>query len=721
MSLREFWAREIDRGMGMAVAKRTYLRPGETWADIAMRVAEGNCSLVDTTEKEQNELTQAIAKASFLPAGRHLQHGDNTQKDRNIEVFSNCLHGDTKVLTQDYGSIEIKKLVGKSAIIKCADGEWRSSNCYSYGIQKLYKYIFKKKTGPAPKHHANFVIATRNHRWFLEGMAEEDHLLVGNILEPAKSSNIEKDKEAICHGLIFGDGAGHKRRNDYGGHIISQGRSYCQIRLCGDDKRYLSFFDDIACTINYPPSSEGDPIVYVGKRPWKEYPITYDPEYIAGFIYGWWLADGSKTYHNSDTNDTIEIATSNKEAFDWLIDHCAYGGYAVSGYSTHERKDNDGSYTNGKTLYSIRMFRTETSPFSLYDLEYYGEEKVYCFEEPVTTGFVLANGILTGNCSTACSSFIEFYLLLNGSGVGRMYNDNLMLVDWHNMPNVYLTLDPRHKDFREFIRLLYGIEVRKYLLQNARTMEEKDEALNTYENFTDNCFSVGKLLYLQDISLLDLAMESDQYVHYDIEDSREGWAKGLEYVETMAFEKKTEYVLHLDFSLIRASGSPIGGMQDRPASGPAFTAYSFKKLTKIKNNIFSFYDNALKTEVEQVVPVMNPWMQSMCIDHYMSECVANGGARRSARIALKYWKDPDILDFINLKRNLINSEGQSVLWSSNNSVGVDKEFWDNAKIEGTVANRIYKELTDCSFKTGEPGMVNIDKLTSNEKGICDAE
>ena len=85
-----FWARAIDEGMGMAVAKRTYLRPGECWADVAMRVAEGNCSLVPTSKEEEFELTKTIAKASFLPAGRHLQHGDRNQSTRNIEVFSNC-------------------------------------------------------------------------------------------------------------------------------------------------------------------------------------------------------------------------------------------------------------------------------------------------------------------------------------------------------------------------------------------------------------------------------------------------------------------------------------------------------------------------------------------------------------------------------------------------------------------------------------------------------
>ena len=34
------------------------------------------------------------------------------------------------------------------------------------------------------------------------------------------------------------------------------------------------------------------------------------------------------------------------------------------------------------------------------------------------------------NCATAIASFAKFYLLLNGSGVGRAYDDELVVVDW---------------------------------------------------------------------------------------------------------------------------------------------------------------------------------------------------------------------------------------------------------------------------------------------------
>ena len=101
------------------------------------------------------------------------------------------------------------------------------------------------------------------------------------------------------------------------------------------------------------------------------------------------------------------------------------------------------------------------------------------------------------------------------------------------------------------------------------------------------------------------------------------------------------------------------------------------------------------------------WEQTMRLDHYFSECVVNGGARRSSRICVKYWQDPDILDFIAIKK--VNPW----LWSSNNSVGVDEEFWKDSAIPGTWGNTVFNAITEAQYMdgTGEPGLINVDLLT----------
>ena len=129
-------------------------------------------------------------------------------------------------------------------------------------------------------------------------------------------------------------------------------------------------------------------------------------------------------------------------------------------------------------------------------------------------------------------------------------------------------------------------------------------------------------------------------------------------------------------------------MQNRPASGPLPVMYAFIHASQLKYN--------------EDMPI---WMQTMIIDHFMAECVANGGARRSSRMGIKYWKDKDILDFIYLKKNNI------WLNSSNNSIGVDKEFWDNCNTPGSFANTVFLNATGCVYESGEPGFVNLDKLT----------
>lgn len=39
---------------------------------------------------ERARLRNAIASGALLTAGRHLQHGDAAQSERNMELFTNC-------------------------------------------------------------------------------------------------------------------------------------------------------------------------------------------------------------------------------------------------------------------------------------------------------------------------------------------------------------------------------------------------------------------------------------------------------------------------------------------------------------------------------------------------------------------------------------------------------------------------------------------------------
>lgn len=257
------------------------------------------------------------------------------------------------------------------------------------------------------------------------------------------------------------------------------------------------------------------------------------------------------------------------------------------------------------------------------------------------------------NCSTASASYVLFYLLLNGSGVGRAYDDDMCIVDWDNMPIIRCVLDENHGDF------VWGED------------ESVKEARHKY----------------------------DKVYWFEVPDSREGWAQAIEKMEVMAYEKKyKDEVLVLDFSKVRAKGQPIGGMQDRPASGPKPLMHAIDKVATVKN------------------AGMPRWKQAMFVDHYLAECVLVGGARRAARIATKAWTDKDILDFVEIKKG-------GFLWSANNSVAVDDRFWEQ---KTKHSQKVLDAVLSASYHhdTGEPGFINQHRLVQNDEnydGYMDGE
>ncbi len=659
----------------------------ESWADVAKRVAQGNSLLEPREERRDAEfdaLHHHLRQASVLMSGRHLQHGDKDQPNRNIEVFTNCLHGSTEILTQEYGNRALNQMVGEVVTVKSADGTWRPAKINEHGTQELFDITLKTGSSKVRK----TVTATANHRWFLSNGEVTENLKVGDVLRPTHA-DVGIDAEGVVHGIVFGDGTAHKSRKDSYRLGVSSGRTYASIRVCKQDSvadELHEWLDHADYKHTTPSHANGDRVYYLGKVPYiKELPFTRDPEYLAGFIYGWWLADGYKSYGSG-----LEISTANIEAANWLEEHAAYAGYNVTSHRVMERNEDDGSFQNGKALHVIRLRKNVA--WKVESINPVGADAVYCPEEPVTSGFTLANGLLTGNCSTSAVSFLTFYLLLNGSGVGRAYDDNLMCVDWSNLPVVIPVIDESHQD------VLSG-QIDAFSVRNARHLYAHADI-----------------------------------VEFRVPDSREGWAKAIERMEVMAFEGvHRNKVLLLDFSDVRPRGAPIGGMQNRPASGPGPLMDAIKHIARLRDSS------------------MEPWRQAMYADHYLAECVLVGGARRAARMATKTWRDKNVLDFITVKRPLefLGKSGGEIaqmkqenpwgymgfLWSSNNSVTADDEFWklvkatdedlrfesDETKELALHAKKVLDTIAEASYfdGTGEPGIINQDKLNQRNDGLLD--
>ena len=289
------------------------------------------------------------------------------------------------------------------------------------------------------------------------------------------------------------------------------------------------------------------------------------------------------------------------------------------------------------------------------------------------------------NCATAITSFAKFYLLLNGSGVGRSYDDALTAIDWSNAPTLLLYLSPDHPDYPHSPGALLRLGI--------------DLGLLPWGSTADQAGSVKS--FLSENMVSDMAALPNGTTYHRIADSREGWAKAVELLESMTFRGERDASVVLDLTDIRRAGAPIRGMQNRPASGPVSLLRAF---LNIKRHVIDGADG------------MEPWEQALLVDHHLSVEVQVGGARRAARMATKSWRDPGIMRFIRAK-----SEGG--LWTANHSVMVDAEFWQRVRSSGadaetTHAKAVFEEATRCAWINGEPGFINGDALEDHRTGTA---
>ena len=179
------------------------------------------------------------------------------------------------------------------------------------------------------------------------------------------------------------------------------------------------------------------------------------------------------------------------------------------------------------------------------------------------------NGEVFSNCATAMLRAPTFRLLLNGSGVGTCYDDDLQLVDLTKMPFVVPIINHNHED------VLNG-RVTRFMDERAARHFYSDHAI----------------------------------VLYTVPDTREGWASAIEQMELYAYKQTTDLVLLLDFSGVRPYGAPIKGMQNRPSSGPGPLMEAIERVAHLRGMR------------------MPRWRSALIADHLLAECVLVGGARR---------------------------------------------------------------------------------------------
>ncbi|ASR77152.1 ribonucleotide reductase [Mycobacterium phage MyraDee] len=190
--------------------------------------------------------------------------------------------------------------------------------------------------------------------------------------------------------------------------------------------------------------------------------------------------------------------------------------------------------------------------------------------------------------------------------------------------------------------------------------------------------------------LLSTTYDADWVDAFQIEDSREGWAAALvDLIDTHYREDVSHYNRVYDVSRVRAAGTKLRTFGGR-ASGPQPLARMLIDVCEILSETYAMQLTGIA---------------AMEIDHAIAQCVVAGGVRRSARMAMMHWQDPQIEEFIDIKQN-----SQSH-WTTNISVEVDAFFWEavsNSFIstpgEKYRAIKVLNALAGGAVRNGEPGM-----------------
>ena len=181
--------------------------------------------------------------------------------------------------------------------------------------------------------------------------------------------------------------------------------------------------------------------------------------------------------------------------------------------------------------------------------------------------------------------------------------------------------------------------------------------------------------------------------HHVIEDSREGWVAALQLLLNLSVSSVPQTIIY-DVSLVRPSGSAIKGFGGT-ASGPL-------PLMQMLTNVAALLHRNLGHRP-------NP-MLAMEIDHETARCVVAGNVRRSARMSILHWKDPYIFEFIHCK------EDQTKHWTTNISVEVDNEFFEDLFLNKDHAKKVLDAVIEGMLRNGEPGFYNSALASKREHG-----
>lgn len=295
------------------------------------------------------------------------------------------------------------------------------------------------------------------------------------------------------------------------------------------------------------------------------------------------------------------------------------------------------------------------------------------------------NNCFSSDFSPVFSEHFQFVFmrLMEGGGVGSNYSTLFVNSRDESKPwqtkakiNIHVICHPSHADYNKPVQF-----------DNSDTWFD---ALNTEAKLSDLLST--KYSYDWDAA----TSNGDGPIYIRVEDSREGWAEALVRLLNVQIDEDCNgRDVVFDISNIRPYGAILKGFGGK-ASGPdAFVLLVYRVNTLLNNK----YNQNLTG------------MDFMLIDHYIAQAVVSGGVRRSARMAMKYWKDADIFEFIACKSPKDNIMHH---WTTNISVVIDRKFINALKKGDPHATQVYDSVIEGMLTNGEPGFINATKCLEGE-------
>lgn len=352
----------------------------------------------------------------ILGAQRALQYGGELMLEKHAR-FYNCLGGETQIVT-DKGVFRLDSFKdGDVVCVPTHTGKWQKATVRNYGKDWLNKITFNRGS------NISEVYATADHRWvnkhgnFVTSLSEGDKLYkTPNIFDFVYEEAEFLEKLYWCYGFVYGDG------------VVSNGHSH--VRLCDQKRRFKERFEECGFKTSSNLSIDGDFFAYTGTY-LKTLPnIEKDGiSLVRAFVSGYLCADGhlDRNKYPDIPQEVMYhgIQTSSKEAADFIEKIFPSVGAFIL-----KQEDLSGTETNfGKREFckyfrlSLRQGKT-SKMFKVQSVEEKARyDEVWCLEVENDHSFILANGIVTGNCSATYINRVRvfeevMYLLLCGCGVG---------------------------------------------------------------------------------------------------------------------------------------------------------------------------------------------------------------------------------------------------------------------------------------------------------------